>query len=107
MRDTSTDPFTDDVVAAIMSHMNDDHAADSLVIVRAFGDQPLATSVTMTGMDADGIDFDAVVGDDTVAVRIPWAEQLTERAQVRTEVVRLHGEACAALGIEPDATEAH
>ena len=37
----------------------------------------------------------------TVAVRIPAGAPLTERAQVRVEVVRLYDEACLALGLPP------
>ncbi|MFI0355317.1 biliverdin-producing heme oxygenase [Actinomadura sp. 9N407] len=86
-------PFTEDVVGAIARHMNDDHADDSLLIVQMLGGLPEATSVVMTGMDADGVDFSAQVDDSPEPVRIPWSERLTERSQVRAEVVRMHGEA--------------
>lgn len=89
-------PFTPEVVAAILAHMNDDHAADSLLIVRA-GGRPDAVAARMTGLDALGGDFAATLPDGgTAAVRIPWSKRLTERAQVRAEVVRLYGEARAA-----------
>ncbi|MFC7590327.1 DUF2470 domain-containing protein [Nonomuraea antimicrobica] len=32
--------FTEEVVEAIKRHMNDDHAGDALLIVRALGDRP-------------------------------------------------------------------
>jgi putative heme iron utilization protein len=86
-------PFTADVVAAILRHMNDDHAADSLLIVQANG-RPEAVAARMTGLDATGGDFAAVLPDGTEAgVRIPWSQTLTERAQVRAEVVRLYAQA--------------
>lgn len=89
----SPTPFTPDVVAAILRHMNDDHAADSLLIVRANG-RPDAATVRMTGLDATGGDFTATLPDGgEAAVRIPWSHTLTERAQVRAEVVRLFAEA--------------
>ena len=91
------DPLTAEVIAAIARHMNDDHAEDSVVIVRALGGQPAATAAVMTGMDADGIDFSAEVAGRSVPVRIPWSERLTERTQVRTEVVRMYEEAREAL----------
>ncbi|WP_084265314.1 biliverdin-producing heme oxygenase [Actinomadura macra] len=87
------EPFTAEVVAAIARHMNDDHAADSVVIVRALGGQPAATAAVMTGMDADGIDFSVQVDGRSVPVRIPWSERLTQRAQVRAEVVRMYDKA--------------
>jgi hypothetical protein len=86
-------PFTPDVVTAILRHMNDDHAADSLLIVQANG-EPGAVAARMTGLDAAGGDFAAVLpGGREEGVRIPWSETLTERAQVRAEVVRLYTEA--------------
>lgn len=94
-----SNPFPPDVVAAIVGHMNDDHADDSLVICRAFGGVPDAERVTMTGLDGHGMDFVAVVPEGEVEVRVPWGEPLTERAQVRAEVVRLHAAACEALGL--------
>ncbi|WP_238009946.1 DUF2470 domain-containing protein [Dactylosporangium sp. AC04546] len=94
-------PFTDDVVAAVRRHMNGDHADDSLLICRSLGGRPDATAAAMTGMDGDGIDFTAVVDGRDVPVRVPFSRPLTERAEVRPEVVRMYREACAALGLPP------
>ncbi|GII93382.1 DUF2470 domain-containing protein [Sinosporangium siamense] len=94
-------PFTPSVVEAIKRHMNDDHAADSLLICRALGRQPEATSAVTTGVDAEGIDFLVTVHGEEVPVRLLWGETLTERAQARTAVVRLYRESCAMLGVEP------
>lgn len=84
-----------------MRHMNADHANDSLLIVKALGGESTATSATMSGMDGEAIEFDAVVNGVTKRVRIPWSSPLTERAQVRPEVVRMYREACARLGVAP------
>ncbi|MFD0684302.1 DUF2470 domain-containing protein [Actinomadura fibrosa] len=92
-------PFTAGVVAAITRHMNEDHAEDTVFIVRALGGRPDAATAAMTGMDADGADFTAEVDGRPVAVRIPWSRRLTERAEVRAEVVRMYDEARAALGL--------
>lgn len=101
--------FAEDVVQAVRRHMNNDHAEDSIVICRhALGGQAKPAAVTMTGMDADGIDFMATVDGQEVPVRIPWSHRLSDRPEIRAEVVRLYHEACAALGIvaragaEPD-----
>lgn len=91
--DRDPGPFPALVVEQIMRHMNDDHAADSLLIVRALGGQPQATTVRMTGLDADGIDFAATVAGVEVPVRVRFSCRLAERAQVRREVVRMHREA--------------
>ena len=92
-------PFTPEVVEAVKRHMNDDHADDALLICRALGGRPTATAARTTGVDADAIEFAAVVEGKEVPVRLPWGTTLTERAQVRTEVVRLYREACAVLGV--------
>jgi putative heme iron utilization protein len=95
------DPFGEDVVRQITRHMNEDHAEDCATICRALGGRPDARAARMTGLDADGIDFAATVDGKDVPVRIPWSRRLTERAQVRQEVVRMATEARQALGIPP------
>lgn len=96
----TVNPFGPEVVAAITNHMNDDHPDDSLLIVRGLGGQPEATEARMTGLDGLGADFVAVVAGADADVRIPWERELTERREVRVEVVRLYHEACKALGVE-------
>lgn len=102
----SDDPFTPDVVVAIMRHMNGDHADDCRVIVQGLGGRAEATAAVMSGMDADGMYFTATVDGAEVPVRIPFTARLTERRQVRAEAARMYREACAKLGItpRPDAT---
>ncbi|MEV7230213.1 MULTISPECIES: biliverdin-producing heme oxygenase [Polymorphospora] len=103
----TVDPFPAEVVAAISRHMNDDHPADSLLICRALGGRPTATAARMAGMDADGIDFVATVDGEPVPVRVPFGERLTQRPQVRKEVVRMYHESCAALGVPPRPAATH
>jgi hypothetical protein len=55
----------------------------------------------MSGLDADAMEFAAVVDDIEVPVRIPFSERLSERGQVRVEAVRMYREACATLGVDP------
>ncbi|MEO3854666.1 DUF2470 domain-containing protein [Acrocarpospora sp. B8E8] len=90
-----SNPFTDEAIAAIKRHMNDDHAADALLIVRALGGRPNATKAITTNVDGEAIYFEAD-GDE---IRVPWSTTLTERAQVRAEVVKLYEQACATLGV--------
>ncbi len=92
-------PFSPEVVAAIARHMNDDHADDNVTICQGIGGQPATTAATMTGMTPAGIVFEATVGGTATEVVVPWSEPITERAQVRQEVVRMHTEAAAALGL--------
>jgi hypothetical protein len=91
--------ITPDVVAAVRNHMNTDHADDCVVICRGLGGQPEATRATVSDVDADAIYFDATVGGQVVSVRIPFQQRITERAQIRHEVVRMYHEACDRLGI--------
>ncbi|GHJ07287.1 hypothetical protein TPA0907_16540 [Micromonospora humidisoli] len=94
-------PFDADTVAAVSRHMNDDHAADSLLICRTLGGCPDATRARVTGLDGDGMDFAVTLDDIEVPVRLPFAHRLTERAEIRREVVRMYEQACAALGVPP------
>ncbi|GAA5145724.1 hypothetical protein GCM10025768_03330 [Microbacterium pseudoresistens] len=94
--------FSDEVVSAILRHMNDDHTDDNLLIVRAFG-APDATAATMTGLDGDGGDWRVEQPDaEPAKLRVPWPSgSITERPEVRREVVALYDAACARLGVEP------
>ncbi|RYJ06809.1 MAG: DUF2470 domain-containing protein [Actinomycetales bacterium] len=95
-----TTDFAPDVVAGVLHHMNDDHTDDSLVIVQGHA-EPSATSAVMTGLDAEGGEWDAVVDGATVSVRVPWTERAVERADLRREVVRLYDAGLVALGRPP------
>ena len=94
--------FDDDIVTAILRHMNSDHTNDNLLIVRAFG-TPDALGATMTGLDGDGGDWDVAGPDGAVTpVRVAWPSgAISERPAVRREVVALYDAACEKLGIEP------
>jgi hypothetical protein len=92
--------FPEPVVAAVLAHMNDDHTHDSLLIVRAFA-LPDAVDATMTGFDGDGGVWSATTADGTEEVRVAWpAAPITERAEVRREIVALYDAACERLGVE-------
>ena len=92
-----TDVFPPEVVAQIAHHMNEDHAAGSLLICRTLGGRPAATEARVSGLDADGMTFVATVDGRPVAVTVPFSTRITERGQVRAEVIRMHAEARAAL----------
>ncbi len=93
--------FDVSVVTAVVRHMNEDHADDTLLIVRALGGLDAATSARMTAWDADGGDYVAVVDGVETPVRIPWSQRLTERTEVRAEVVAMYERACEVLGVPP------
>lgn len=85
-------------VSAVIGHMNGDHSLDNLLIVQAFG-CPEATSATMTGLDANAGFWRAVSVDGERDVSVAWPNApISERAQVRREVVLLYRAACKSLG---------
>ncbi|MFD4182229.1 DUF2470 domain-containing protein [Rhodococcus sp. NPDC058514] len=92
--------FDDSVIAAVTGHMNGDHAADNLLIVRAFA-EPSATAARMTGLDTEAGEWAAEVDGAERSVRVPWLGPVTDRASIRTEVVALCQQAYARLGVEP------
>lgn len=94
--------FDDAALAGVLRHMNSDHLDDNLLIARAFGDAD-ATDAAMTGFDGDGGDWQMTGADGAVtALRVPWpGGAITERREVRREVVALYDAACARLGVEP------
>ena len=95
--------FDDDVVAAVLRHMNGDHVGDNLLIARAFSPEPDLIAARMTGFDGDGGDWLAERADaEPVEVRVPWpGGPITERPAVRREVVALYDEASRRLGLVP------
>jgi putative heme iron utilization protein len=97
--------FSPEIVAAVMRHMNDDHADDCAIICRALGGPPDTTSAVMSGMDSAAAYFDATVGDSVVPVRVPFSQTLIERAQVRVEITQLYYTACERLGLPARTSE--
>ena len=92
--------FSPDVVAAVLHHMNDDHVGDSLLIARAFGSLDAETA-SMTDLDENGGTFNYTVGAEQHTVTVPWTAPISERPEIRREVVVLYDRACAVLGVEP------
>ena len=96
--------FDESVLAAVLGHMNDDHRADNVLIARAFG--PVDDAVddaAMTGYDGQGGSWEASLSDGTtVHVRVDWpGGPITERPDVRREIVALYDAACRRLGVQP------
>jgi putative heme iron utilization protein len=93
--------FPPDVVAAICRHMNDDHAADSLLICRTLAARPDATHAEAVGVDSEGMRFRVTADGRPEELTVPFATPAPERAQVRVAVVELYERACAAADLEP------
>ena len=92
--------FSPDIVTAVLRHMNDDHVDDSLLISRAFGSRDAETA-SMTDLDENGGTFVYSVGTVDHTVVVPWTAPISERPEIRREVVVMYERACAVLGIEP------
>ena len=100
--------FDDTVLAGVLGHMNGDHGGDNLLIARAFAaDAGIAedriVASRMDGFDGDGGRWAVTLADGSAAiVEVPWpGGPITERPEVRREVVALYDEACRRLGVEP------
>jgi len=87
--------FPDDVVQAVLGHMNEDHADDSLVIVRAYG-APAATAAEMIDLDTAGGTWSVTEPDGRRELAVAWLGPVVERADLRREVVALYETASAA-----------
>ena len=93
--------FAPSVVDAVLAHMNGDHPDDNVLIVRAFHDDA-ATDVVMTALDGDGGTWSWTAGGTSRTGDVAWpAGAITERAEIRREIVALYDAACARLGVEP------
>lgn len=93
-------PFPADVVAAVLAHMNGEHIDDSLLIARAFGSLD-ATDAMMADLDENGGTFEYMVDGEPATVKVPWSTAISERPEIRREVVALYERACEILGATP------
>jgi len=94
--------FSEDTVSAVLAHMNGDHLDDNLLIVRAHG-APEATAASLSGVDGDAGTWTVMGPEGPIDdVRIPWPSgPITEREEIRREVVALYEAAREQLGAEP------
>ena len=81
--------FEQSIVSAVLDHMNNDHQDDSLVIVRAFG-RADATAAVMTGFDHLGGTWSYTAGGEAGELTVPWSVEISERSEIRREIVGLH-----------------
>ncbi|HIW61575.1 MAG TPA: DUF2470 domain-containing protein [Candidatus Stackebrandtia excrementipullorum] len=81
--------------------MNEDHAADTLVMCQGVGGHTKASAARMVDFDGTGADFSVTVEGVEVPLRIAWERPLSERAEVRPEIVRIYHASREKLGL-PD-----
>lgn len=99
--------FSEEVVAAVVAHMDDDHAEDNLIIARAFG-APNATKSEFFDLDETAGYWRVTEGSNTRDLKVEWPSgTITERPQIRKEVVLVFREACKRLGISPNSGESN
>lgn len=93
--------FDPTIVAGVTGHMNGDHPEDNLLIARAFG-APEAVGSEMIGVEESAGVWRISEADGARELRVAWpGGRITERPQIRREVVRLYQDACAKLGVAP------
>jgi len=80
--------------------MNSDHNDDNLLIARAFGSED-ATAATMTTLDGSGGTWSYRTPAGDAELTVPWSTEITERPEIRREIVALYDAACERLGITP------
>ena len=91
--------FDASVIAAVTGHMNGDHPEDNLLIVRAFG-YPEATGGTMTSLDGVAGVWQVEDASGQHELRVDWPNgPISERPEIRREVVVLYKNACEKLGV--------
>lgn len=92
--------FSAEIVSAVLAHMNSDHNGDNLLIVRAFAESSAISAAMVALDDTEGTWQYSDVNGIEHHVTVPWSTVITERAEIRHEIVRLYDKACAKLGVE-------
>jgi hypothetical protein len=100
--------FDDAALTGVLRHMNGEHGDDNLLIARAFAADAGVTGdviagARMTGFDGDQGVWEATLDDEsTVSIAVPWPSgPISQRPEVRREIVALYDEACRRLGVAP------
>jgi putative heme iron utilization protein len=81
--------LTDQSIATIIAHMNDDHADSTLAYVRHFAGRTDAEAATIASLDALGLDVVARCGDADVTLRIPFDHPLQDTDDARNTLVAM------------------
>lgn len=82
-------PFTIEAVTAIVRHMNEDHASDTLDICRASGRCPDATAASVADLGPTGLELLATVDGVERLVHVDWPEVPADRPGIRHQIIRL------------------
>ena len=87
------------MISGVTGHMNGDHAADNLLIARAFG-YPGATASTMVWVTGTAGVWRVTDAGGEHELSVEWPDgPIAERPEIRRSVVALYTAACAKLGV--------
>lgn len=98
-----THVFDEAALRGVLGHMNNDHTDDNVLIARAFSPIADVIQAEMQGFDGDGGQWRVTTAagvDDVITVSWPGGP-ITERHEVRREIVALYDLACHRLGVTP------
>ena len=87
--------------AAIIGHMNADHAEAQVLYCRHLAGHPDTTSATMSALDRYGFEMIAQGPSGRTAVRLGFPDPCTTADEVRKAMVSMVGEARRRAGISP------
>ena len=76
-------------IAAILQHMNDDHADSVAAYARHFGDMPAVDSATLVGLDADCMRIVAYAGAEKSALVIDFDHELRDADDARDTLIAM------------------
>jgi len=76
-------------IAAMIAHMNDDHADSVLGYVHRFGALPAATSARLVGLETTHMLIEATIDGSAESVRIPFDHPLRDAADARDTLIAM------------------
>jgi putative heme iron utilization protein len=98
-RSAQPDPIAPDA-AAILEHMNQDHADALPLYCRAFSKLVDISSVSMTAIDRLGFEMSVTTASGTQTLRLPFSTPIADKTDARKSLVALLKDARARLGVE-------
>jgi putative heme iron utilization protein len=96
-RSAQPDPIAPDA-AAILEHMNQDHADALPLYCRAFSNLSDIVQVSMTAIDRLGFEMSVTTSAHTQTLRLPFSAPIGDKTDARKALVALLKEARARLG---------
>ena len=98
MSDSSQAPFSEEDVARMVSHMNEDHADSVLAYAQHFGQCRDATAATLIDVTADAMTLKVVVMGDEKEINIPFEHPLKSGHDAHMTMVKMSKVAKKSLG---------